>query len=325
MMYGGAAGPMNTTKGYGSGFNGNKDPFAMASPFARGMYFVAGQRKRMNVVAILFALLVPWLLFCFVYWLLSFGLHYRQPYITDILILLSFLIVVGSSAFFAANAIKKRNTDPTYQPSWYIFIAVTSAAAFVVALSAGEWNYTNFLLPYYDLMNLAHYRDIDTNAYLGQQLMDAGQVDFKKGTSLDLGRSMGFKNHDIYCVAPIVTKGSQAQSVDFWAVGKNCCSGVAADFHCSGFSDPSATGVIRSMHDADRPFYRLAVQQAEATYKMTANHPLFFEWVHSADEATNGFWHKGCLHYFMGVASYFVVQFFLTAVVTLAFSKLVHS
>merc|ERR1719506_167791 len=155
-------------------------------------------------------------------------------------------------------------------------------------------------------MNLAHYHDVDTNVYLGQQLMDAGQVDFKKGTALDLGRSMGFKNHDIYCVAPIVTKGSGAQSVDFWAVGKNCCSGVAADFHCSGFSDPKATGVIRNMHDEDRAFYRLAVQQAEATYKITASHPLFFEWVHSAQEAIDHFWHKGLTTYLLWICSYFV-------------------
>jgi len=328
-MYGGAYGglgrqaPSNTVKMYSDSHNGNQNPFSQTSPFARGMFFMNGQRKRMNIVAILLSLFVPWLLFCFVFAIMSLNIHYKHPALTHALVLVAFLCVVGTSAFFAANAMKKKFSDPAYQPSWYIFIAVTSLVAFLAALFAGNWNYVTYMQPYYDLENLGSYQDIDTTAYLGQQLMDAGQINFKQGTVLDLGRSMGFKNHDIYCVAPIVTKGAgQESSVDFWAVGKNCCSGVSADFHCSGFSDPLALGVIRSMHDEDRPFYRLAVQQAEATYKMTASHPLFFEWVHSAEQATNDFAHNGYYTYFVGIASYFLLQIFFTAVVTLAFSKL---
>merc|ERR1719235_1053110 len=176
--------------------------------------------------------------------------------------------------------------------------------------------------PYDDLTHMASYKDVNTNDDLGQQLMDAGQIQFAKGTVLDLSRSMGFKNHDIYCVSPIVTKGSPHQplSVDFWAVGKNCCSGVSADFHCSGFSDPQNTGVIRLMHDEDRPFYRLAVQQAEATYHLTASHPLFFQWVRDADQATNDYAHRGYYNYFLFIAADFLLQIFLTAVTALAFA-----
>jgi len=289
------------------------------------MFFMSGQRRRMNIVAILLSLFVPWLLFCFVYGVLVLKLHYSQPVITFILLVVAFLGVVGTSAIFAGNAIKGKFLDPGYQPSWYIFIAVTSLVAFVAALAAGDWDYVYYMQPYYDLNNLASYKDIDTNAYLGQQLMDAGKIDFKAGTVLDLTRSMGFKSRDVYCVAPIVTPGGTPLSVDFWAVGKNCCSGVAADFHCSGFSDPKATGVIREMHDQDRPFYRLAVQQAEATYHMTASHPLFFKWVHNAQEATNSFSQSGYFNYFVGICAYFLLQIFLTATTALAFSKLVHT
>lgn len=330
-MYGGAgnASPANTVKGSpsaGNTFFGNQDGFAMKSPFHRGMFFMMGQRRRLNIVAILISLFVPWLLFCFVYAILAFELHYKLPMLAYLLILLAFVCVVGSSAFFAASVIKKKYTDPAYTPSWYIFIAITSILAFGVALAFGEWDYIGNMQPYYNLSNLASYKDIDTNVYLGQQLMDAGSIEFKKGTALDLSRSMGFKNDDIYCVAPIVTKGSVQKplSVDFWAVGKNCCSGVAADFHCSGFSDPHATGVIRQMHNEDRPFYRLAVQQAEATYHMTASHPLFFEWVHNAEEATTSFAHRGYQNFVVGIFAYFLVQAFLTAAIALAFSKLMH-
>merc|ERR1719440_362687 len=292
------------------------------------MYFIAGQRRRLNYVATLVALFVPWLLYCAVFWLLTFWVHYKNPQLCYVLIIALFIVIVGYSGYCAAKALKNRFTEPHYQPSWYVFIAVTAFVAFIAALVHGDSNYQHNLRPYYDLTNLEEYVDVDTNVFVGQQLMDAGRIKFKSGTGLRIARSMGFKNHDTYCVAPIITldpdtAGQPLPSVDFWAVGKNCCSGVAADFHCSGFSDPQATGVIRMMLDEDRSMYRMAVQQAEATYKMTSNHPLFFQWVHDADEATNDYANRGWYNYWLGIASFFVLQIFLVAVSALAFSKLV--
>lgn len=316
----------NTVKGYSSMYNGNRDPFAMKSPFSRGQVFIEGKRRRLNIVGILVSFFVPWLLFCFVYAVLSFQLRYAQPTVSYILVALAFLAGPAYTTGRAVRAFMSRETNPAYQPSWYIFLAGTTIVAFALGVAVGGWNYTNYMQPYYDLNNLAEYKNIDTNEYLGQQLMDAGRIEFKKGTVLDLGRSMGFKSHDVYCVSPILTKGSatESPSVDFWAVGKNCCSGVSADFHCPGFSDPHATGSLRMMHDADRPLYRLAVQQAEATYKLTAGHPLFFTWVHNADEAVDEFARKGYLHFVLGVCSYFLLQAFLVLSASLAFAKLVH-
>jgi len=326
--YGGAE-QHKTVRAFTNTFNAKNDPFTMSSPLHRGMYFLSGQRRRLNCIAVLISLFIPWLLFSFVFGILSFNIHYKRPALCYLAVLLVLVCVVGASALLALNAMRKKFTDPSYQPSWYAFIAVTSVLAFLLACYAGQWNFRFHMEPYYNLESLANYTGISTGDYLGLQLMDAGRIEFKEGTVLDLSHSMGFKNHDTFCVAPIVTGGSanlaNAQSVDFWAVGKNCCSGVQADFHCTGFSDPQATGVIRMMHDEDRPFYRLAVQQAEATYKITASHPLFFTWVHNAEEATNDFAYHGYRDYVIGILAHLVAQSFLVAASTLAFAKLIHA
>merc|ERR1719213_579096 len=46
---------------------------------------------------------------------------------------------------------------------------------------------------------------------------------------------------------------------------------MAKDFH--------AKAGLRSMDDGARPFFRMAVQEAEATYKIRARHPIFLDWM----------------------------------------------
>merc|ERR1712124_161832 len=99
----------------------------------------------------------------------------------------------------------------------------------------GDMNYWENLQPYYDIIHLNEYTSVDPSQMSGQQLMDAGRVIFSEKSKLDLTKSMGFKNMDTYCVAPITMGTDTLETYDFWAVGMNCCSGNSADFHCGEY------------------------------------------------------------------------------------------
>merc|ERR1719491_290063 len=176
---------------------------------------------------------------------------------------------------------------------------------------------------------MATYKNVDTSVLPGKQVMDGGRVIFTNTTVLGLGMSMGFKSKSIYCVAPIVPSAAikdpkMMKTFDFWAVGKDCCSGTMADFHCPFFSSPEAYGGVRLMEHADRAYYRLAVQQAEATYKITASHPLFFTWSRDPIDDSKEYLRTGYRNFFMAICCYFVMQAFMVAVATLAFSRIMH-
>jgi len=94
--------------------------------------------------------------------------------------------------------------------------------------------------------------------------MDAAKIYFSAGSGIDYSRSWHFKHHDTYCVAPIVRKngpgGSTVEpetgSIDFFAVGTNCCAVTSSDFRCVENSPYSRSG-LRVLDDTKTPFYRL--------------------------------------------------------------------
>jgi len=323
------------------GMYGSGGPIAGPSMIHKG--FVRGQRQRLNVVPILICLFVPWILFCLMYWAMSFSLHYKNRFICYFLVLVG-LAFVGIIGMLARNAVKKKKEESgqllvggegttSHEPTWLIFLFLTCLLAWIVGVVGGDINFFNHMEPYYDVTNLNKYTDVDVRYWRGQQLMDAGRIMFKEGTKLDLQRSMGFKNLEMYCVAPIVdaqaaaptaTSDALLPTYDFWAVGMNCCSGIVkhGDFHCGEFNNARAMAGLRLMRDDQRAFFRLAVQQAEAAFTIRADHPLFFHWMEDPIAEVNAYKDEGYKYYLLGIFSYFLLQLFLVIVACLAFSKL---
>jgi len=233
-------------------------------------------RRRMNICSVVVGFFVPVGLFTLLFTLMSSKTRYDMPWSCDVVLVIFFGVVLafGVPAF---NAVRKKGGEPT----WLVFLFLTCLMAWLLALIAGEWNFTHNMQPYYQISNLNTYSSVDPALVQGRELMDAGRVVFTNSTHLDIARSIGFRSTTMYCVAPLTSTSDNVSlaTYDFWAVGTDCCQSGSPGFRCGDFTDPRVHAGLRLMRDEEKPFYRLAVEQAEAAYNIKAQEPLFFEWM----------------------------------------------
>eukprot|EP00440_Ansanella_granifera_P050876 gb/GFBE01055141.1/.p1 GENE.gb/GFBE01055141.1/~~gb/GFBE01055141.1/.p1 ORF type:complete len:315 (+),score=70.33 gb/GFBE01055141.1/:1-945(+) len=299
--YGAMPQGMETMSGYG------------AKPSAFGRV----QRKSINLAALAVCLFLPWFIFTVVYSVCSLTLHYSSPELVSMVEVIAGGVVL-LLGFSAVQNIRKGDEG---NPSWYVFLFVTSALALIVGALLGNMNYSSHMVPFLDVSNMNSYEMVNPSDSKGNQLMDAGRVHFVPEAKLDIGHSMGFRNLDTYCVAPIVSADKQ-DSYDFWAVGLNCCSGHVADFHCGEYNNPSAHSGLRLMRDDLRSYFRLAVQQAEAAYNIKSNHPIFFYWMQDPATEVTAYENAAYTNWMVGVFVALGVQLLLVVAATIAFAKL---
>jgi len=278
--------------------------------------FAPGKRRRMNLVAVIGNIFLPWFLFAIVYACVSFKFHYNHPTLTSLFVLAGFCPALATGYY--AYVAKARDADPM----WFTFSALSFFIAACLAFVLGDMNFYVNMHPFYDIENLNTYPSVNPAREKGQQMMDAGRVYFADGTALDPNKAMGFKNLDLYCVAPIVNGNAQLASYDFWAVGVNCCSGVSSDFRCGEFNNPRARAGLRLMRGDQRPFFRLAVQQAEAAYNIKAAHPIFFSWMQDPVAEVNSYRDAGYKYFLLGVFSHFAFNVFCVICAMIGFSKI---
>jgi len=312
---------MQASAGYGNGdfidYGGIQDDAALRKGFW------VPPRRRLNWVPMAVCWLCPWVLFVVVYTLSAFNLRYTQPTICNAIVfaLLAGVLCVGVRALAGKLRLFK-GQHAEREPTWLIFFFISLLLAWFLGYEMGTVNFRTNMGPYYDLGMMNNYTMVYPNRLKGSQVMDAGIVEFAPGTRLDIKKSMGFKNKDIYCVVPIVFGTSPLETYDFWAVGTDCCSGNQADFHCLNYNNPEASGGIRMMSSGDRAYYRLAVQQAEAFYNIKASHPLFFTWSVHPSQKADAMKDAGHAAWLSWVVSYLFAQLFVVLVATVIFSRI---
>jgi hypothetical protein len=230
----------------------------------------------MNIVPMFLNVFIPLGIFVLTLAVVSFWVFYLKPALGWFVVgLVGFIWIIS-----VLVALERKKNDP--EPTWYIYFALILGIAFFGAIILGFEIYQDNSLPFYMIKDLKTVADVDASKERGQNVMDAGIFYFAKGNKIDAMRAWHFKQKTLYCVAPII-KGNypavpDTQSFDFWVVGKNCCSEAASDFRCGAYNNPLARSGIRILDDKERPFYRLAVEQAQALYGIQSSHPVFFEW-----------------------------------------------
>lgn len=205
-------------------------------------------------------------------------------------------------------------------PHWYTFATLAFFTAISLAVVVGDMNFWYHMEPFYDLMFLAPYPDVNPSRDLGQQFMDAGRLYFASDAQLDLKKAEGFRSADMYCVAPVSIPNANVANYDFWAVGVNCCNG--GEFKCGEYTNPRAHSGLRLMREDQRPFFRLAVQQAEAAYNIKAQHPVFFQWVEDPLVELNTYRNEGFRWFWVGNIAFFIFDLFCVLCASIGFSKI---
>jgi hypothetical protein len=286
-----------------------------------------GQKRKAKIspFAICQCLFFPWLMFVVLYAALSFEVRYKYPRFMHLTLMFCAFVTLAVGGMGVRQFLRNRQVPQpqgSHSARWYLFAFFSFVGAYMLAVVFGDLNYWYYLQPYYDVNNLQTYNSVDPVARRGNQLMDAGQVYFAEGSQLDLSKSMGFKNLDWYCVAPIVKSKSTPAVYDFWAVGINCCSGLMSDFMCGEYNNLNARAGLRLMRDDQRPFFRLTVQQAEAAFSIRAPHPLFFYWMQDPQVEMNTYRDDGFKNYLLGVFTYFGFNLFCVACAVILFSKM---
>lgn len=280
-----------------------------------GGFLVPGKRRRINIVAICVNVFGPWLLFCGIFACQSLALHYEHPYGVWLVSLFGILCSMLLFSFAARERVLNR------EPYWYNFAAIACCFGTVCATAFGSANFWINTMPYFDIEGLSTVTNVNPARVLGQQMMDVGIVNWADGSGVDTRMSMGFKSDDTYCVAPIVNDGEPMRLYDFWAVGINCC-GDGEDFRCGEWNSPHARSGLRQMRAGERPFFRLAVQQAEAAFHIQAPHPVFFYWMADPASEVNQWRDDVLKYYFQGVILYFVFNALSVAFALIGFSKI---
>lgn len=280
--------------------------------------FAPNRHYVLNIKAILVSIFLPWILFIVLHGLMVFKTHYTYPKVVWFVL----FVGLGTSSGTAMLA-KAKEQDPLgAEPMWYRYHSVAFIFATFWAVVGGSYVFWNYSERFYDFQNLNVYNNINPAKESGQMLMDAGRVYWTQGTRVATEFSMGFKHHDVYCVAPIVKGNERLPTYDFWTVGKNCCDHPPSRFQCGEALRTNARSAIRQMNEEDRPFYRLAVQQAEAAYGFKAVHPVFFHYDQDPVGVVNSLHFEQLRGFFGGAILFFCINLFFVIVATIAFTKI---
>jgi hypothetical protein len=280
-------------------------------------------RRRVNILSVALTIVLPWLMFVFVFGMLSFSLHYAHPGFCW-LVVVAALLIIGLCGMYALVSLRKqKDGDARHEPTWILVFTILCFIAWCLGVSLGLYNFWSCMSPHYDMQALNTYSNVDVGQLSGSAVMDAGRVTFKAESFIDASKAVGFKDVDTYCVAPISPPKSAAGPLltyDFWAAGVNCCSGASGDFHC-GEGKLELGGATRILNSEHTEKFTLATQQAASVFHFRVGHPIFLKTEADPLSAGGSAMDRGLKFYCLMALVMFGVNLFLVSVVLVLHSR----
>jgi hypothetical protein len=171
--------------------------------------------------------------------------------------------------------------------AYFLPLGLVGVATVVCATVMGLFCYDAYGYFCYLYSNTRTYHNVVASENAAA-VADAGRLIFASEAHVDVTNAVGYAAQDgnRYCVAPIRDM-VEARTVEFWAVGYNCC-GWMGQFDCDEAGAPSAHGgivVLESLNllgiiSSNREQYDHARKKAEALYDLIpAIKPVYVRWV----------------------------------------------
>jgi len=178
-------------------------------------------------------------------------------------------------------------------------VFTTLLLAVIMGVLTGCYAAEQHMQSFYAISFSQSYTGVDARSN-GAAYRDAGEISFDLSAIADTEQSLGFKDHSVFCVAPVLDASDQVSNVYFWAVGYDCCSSRGG-FDCGGVSPGTRGGGGIRLSPDDGPLGRFglfghpqtaeflaAVKQAAAVYELPLptddDEIVMLEWVRSTSE-----------------------------------------
>lgn len=227
------------------------------------------------------------------------------------------LIFLGLEILLAAEVIGLSQAT-----HWLLLLWLTTASAAAVV---GTRNYHVSFAPYLAAKAGRDYSDLDAMAQASVYL-DAGRVAFTSDAVLDDSLSVGLraKGHT-YCAAPVLSRVAASATgalptVQFWAVGLDCC-GARQNFYCDSAGDVRAHGGVALPTPEDEGLdalsraifapnlfhegYMRAVRAASTLHELqTVDVPILLRWSARPEELLSGWLASALLVWIISSAVY---------------------
>lgn len=244
--------------------------------------------------------ILPFIIFMVIVNLLISKLHHIAPKLVWVMLyafcVMFAIYILGALYWLRINRLTGRK--------WHFIYSLLVLVSLFSGIWTGDKIFYSYAYAWYTMNDLASYIMIDPANAKGQSYMDVGRATFKEGTRVDTAYARAFVDRHTYCVAPIVgqpmtsmgtaTSGSAFQlppsgTVDFWAIGIDCCLPSGEQFECAQVTNTLARSGMRLLRDDQRLFYKLAVQEWSTEFKLPVEHPLFFYWVQDPVEEVEAY------------------------------------